>query len=587
MSAAVGLAAPPSAEQKRADEPLVAELWGLTALGPQLPLVFPISEGLPSSPKRRYRSQYRPLDPAVVSDPERLAPLSDFEIAVGLIDFSPLERVLAPMYVASAKGQIPFHPVSLFLTVCLRRELNLGWRALARLVAGPHGAGWRTLFGFTAGLTPSASGLRYFFQAVGAAVFDDLCPRFVTLLRQHGLFPERSTYPGDPPERGITVSQDGMLHPARHRPSCDLATDACYQPCPPPAKLVPAAGSAPPAPGSPPPDGPPAAAAPRRPCRAREKGRTGCACATAACREQCGRASRLDPEARFIHYAGHNGKRAAPAAAGATAPAAPRPPSGTSRGTNVFGYRSIAERALDDRFAVAWTLRSTLYPANTDERTVFPTQVQTLVATCPDLHIGEWLDDAGVGFDDCLDAIWRLGALRMVDIRAHKTDEDSAACVRRGYDAQGRPLCPHGSTLRSHGYDAARRRAKYVCAQACRREPLRDGAPVQPVTGCPYLDPAHPTGFVVNVGRTLPDGSLRLAREIPVGSPAWHARDGRRNLSESRNGQLERMGLKRLPSYGLARGTQEVQLADFLVNLRTLGRLVRAGSTPPPAARPT
>lgn len=602
MRATGATTAPPNAQQKRAEQPLLAEVWGLAALGPRLPLAFPVAADLPPSPKRRYRSQYRPLAPAVASDPARLATLSDFEIAVGLIDFSPLERVLAPMYVASAKGQIPFHPVSLFLAVCLRRELTLGWRTLARLLAGPHGTGWRTLFGFTPDQTPSASGLRYFFQAVGAAVFDDLCPRFVTLLRQHGLFPERSTYPGDPPDRGITVSQDGMLHPARHHPSCDLATDACYQPGPPLAEPSPAASPppaarrapstppapalAPPAEASSPPDGPPAAEPPGRPCRAREKGRTGCACATAACQEQCGRASRLDPEARFIHYAGHNGKRATPPPAGGPAPAT-RPPSGTPRGTNVFGYRSIADRALDDRFAVAWTLRSTLYPANTDERTVFPAQVQSLVATFPDLRIGEWLDDAGVGFDDCLDAIWQLGALRMIDIRAHKTDEDSAACVQRGYDGQGRPLCPHGFALRSNGYDAARRRAKYVCAQACRREPLADGAAVQPVAGCPYLDSAHPTGFVVNVGRTLPDGSLRLAREIPVGSPVWQARYGRRNLSESRNGQLEGLGLKRLPSYGLARGTKEVQLADFLLNLRTFGRLVRAVATSPPAIRPT
>ena len=63
--------------------------------------------------------------------------------------------------------------------------------------------------------------------------------------------------------------------------------------------------------------------------------------------------------------------------------------------------------------------------------------------------------------------------------------------------------------------------------------------------------------------------------EPPYGSPAWKARYGRRNLSESRNGQLAGLGLKRLPSYGLARGTKEVQLGDFVVNLRTLGRLVR------------
>lgn len=570
-----------SAEQKRAQQPLLGQTWSLAALRPHLPLVFPVAPTLPPSPKPSYRSQYRPPDPAVLPDPARWETLSDFELALWLIDFSPLERLLATRYRPSAKGQVPFHPVSLFLGVCLRRELDLGWRTLARLLAGEHGAGWRARLGFVDGQTPSASGLRYFFQAVGADVFDALCPRFVALLRQHRLFPDGSTYPGDPPERGITVSQDGMLHPARQRPSCQLATDACYQPLP-DAPVEPAdqpaesaddvgavRGAAP---------AEPTAAAGQRACRAREHGREGCACTSPACQPQCRRASRLDPAARLIHYAGRTPTRTAPAAAttGGTAPGR----SGPSKGTDVFGYRSVAERALDDRFAVAWTLRSMLYPANTDERTIFVERVQALTATFPDLPIGEWLDDAGVGFGECLDAIWQLGALRMVDIRADQTDADPAACVRRGYDGRGRPLCPHGYALRANGYDDTRRRAKYVCAQACRREPPHDGAPVQPVADCPYLDPTRPLGLIVNVGRTLPDGSLRLAREIPYGSDAWQARYGRRNLSESRNGQLEGLGLKRMPAHGLARNQQEVQVGDFLVNLRTLGRLVRQATQP-------
>jgi hypothetical protein len=84
---------------------------------------------------------------------------------------------------------------------------------------------------------------------------------------------------------------------------------------------------------------------------------------------------------------------------------------------------------------------------------------------------------------------------------------------------------------------------------------------------------------VVNVGRTLPDGSLRLAREVPYGSPTWKKRYGRRNLSESRNGSLETMGLKRLPSFGLTRGRKEIAVADFLVNLHTLARLVHQATT--------
>jgi hypothetical protein len=538
-----------SAVQKRAQQPLLAATWALEALVRRGPLRFPVTAPPPPVPKRRYRSAYVPPEPAALAGAD-LAPLSDLELALHLIDCSPLEPLLAAGYRPSRKGQVPFHPVSLFLSICLRRELELSWRGLAGLLAGAHGAGWRTLCGFRAGATPSAAGLRYFFQAVGAAVFDDLCPRFISLLRAHGLFPEQSTYPGDPPTRGVTVSQDGMLHPARHRAGCWWATDTCYQP-------LPAAGES--------------AGAGGRPCRARDKQHEGCTCTTPACGAQCVRASRLDPAARFIHYAGHNQKRPRPAGAPAAGPGRATP----SRGTDVFGYRSIAERVLDDRFAVAWTLRSGLYPAATDERTVFPARVQALQATVPDLRIGEWLDDAGVGYTECLNAVWELGALRRIDIRADATDADPQACVTRGYDGQGRPVCPHGYALRANGYDDARRRAKYRCAQACRREPAPGGGPVQPVAGCPYLNPAQPSGLVVNVGRTLPDGSVRLARELPYGSPAWKARYGRRNLSESRNGQLEGLGLKRLPSYGLARGTKEVQLGDFVVNLRTLGRLVR------------
>jgi hypothetical protein len=221
--------------QKRAEQPLLAHVWSLDALRSRLPLVFPVDPALPPSPKRRYRSAYRPPDPAALPAPSQWGTLSDFELALGLIDCSPLERLLATSYVPSAKGQTPFHPVSLFLCLCLRRELDLGWRALARLLASEHGAAWRRRFGFAEGVTPSASGLRSFFQAVGPAVFAELCPRFVALLRQHGLCPERSTYPGDPPARGVSVCQDGQLHPARHQHTCRWATDTCVQPLPPTA----------------------------------------------------------------------------------------------------------------------------------------------------------------------------------------------------------------------------------------------------------------------------------------------------------------------------------------------------------------
>jgi hypothetical protein len=80
---------------------------------------------------------------------------------------------------------------------------------------------------------------------------------------------------------------------------------------------------------------------------------------------------------------------------------------------------------------------------------------------------------------------------------------------------------------------------------------------------------------VVNVGRTLPDGSVRLTREVPYASPTWKQRYGRRNMSESRNGSLEHLGLKRMPGFGLTGARKENATADLLGNLHTLGRLVQ------------
>jgi len=554
-------AAPISAINKRAAQPLLVDMFAVRNLLAKLPLVFPVDPKLPPSPKARYRSYYCYLGPDNLLKKDERTTLSDLEIALYLIDFSSLRPVLAGSYVQSRKGKTPFDPVSMFLCICLRREAGHTWDNLAKLLAHEtHGLGWRRLFGFEdkdgRRETPSASGLRYFFDTVGAEVFDEFCPMFIDLIRQNGFLPERSTFPGDPEERGITITQDGMLHDALSRPSCILAMDSCYQPCTENQDPLPE--------GSPSENSDQTEEKPNRPCRAKKNGQPRCVCDTADCQERCQKASRLDSEARYIHYEGHNNKNGDTEGNQAN-----------EKGRDVFGYRSIADRILDDRFAVAWNAKSSLYSANTDERTVFTARLNDFRQRFPELKIGECLYDSAVGYAPCLEAIWELGALRMVDIRGDSTDKAFDTCVQRGYDGEGYPLCFHGYRLYSNGYDYDHRRRKWVCNQVCRRKPRRKGEPVAAVKDCPFLKEERPLGFIVNVGKTLPGGNIRLAREIPYGSEEWDARYGRRNLSESRNGQLEKLGLKRMKSYGLERNTKEVQVADFLINLRTLGRLVR------------
>jgi hypothetical protein len=518
-----------TASQKRAAHPDFVKTFSLDALRDRLPFRFPVPEGLPPSPKRLYRSRYRYLGPEDLALPAILATLTLFEIALRLIDFSPLRDYLAQCYVQTARGQVPFDPVSLCLCLCLRRELNCGWRALAKLLAGEHGAGWRRLFGFQDGVTPSESGLRYFRDTVGADKLEELCPLSIDLLHQAHLLPEHSTYPGDPPRRGVTISHDLMLHAARSNMGCAKVTDTCYQPAP-------------------------------RPCPAQEAGQEGCDCTRPACVQVCRRATPPDREARYIHYEGRNKD-------------ADLPTPNSPRGRDVYGYASNPDRLIDDRFACAWTLRTGLHPANADERALFPKSFAALQARFPWLQIGEVLADAALGFQGCLDPIWEAGALRMVDIRAAEGDDDPESRRRRGYNGQGHPLCLHDYEMHANGHDYDRRRTKWCCEKACLKDSRR------PVPDCPYLAPEYQHGQVINVGRTLPDGSVRLAREVAYGSETWKKRYGRRNLSESRNGAMENLGLKRLSSFGLIRGRQAVAIGDFLDNLHTLGRLVQEATT--------
>jgi hypothetical protein len=100
------------ASRKRAAHPEFVSTFSLSALQAHLPLRFPAPEGVRACVKRRYRSQYRCLGYAGLTGPDPLADLTLFEVALRLIDFSPLRAYLAGAYYAGgARGQVPFDPV--------------------------------------------------------------------------------------------------------------------------------------------------------------------------------------------------------------------------------------------------------------------------------------------------------------------------------------------------------------------------------------------------------------------------------------------------------------------------------------------
>lgn len=524
----------PTAIQKRAQNPTALAPFLLDTLKLKLPLVLSGPEAWPPSPKPHYRSHYRYLGVDDLNQ-ETLETFSDFEISVRLFDYGSLEPLLAAhLYRPSAKGQVPFHPVSLYLLSLYRRQRNLSRLEVLRTLRHPEeGQVLRRCTGFHDDF-PSEAGLRYFEGRLTPTLQQEIIALQLDALYQAGFLPLRPEADG---HMKATLSFDGMLHHARARMHCSSVQARCYQAAP-------------------------------RPCPAKEKGNQGCTCSDPQCAKVCQHATPRDPQARFIVYTGRN-KRAK------TSPNTPVQADGRrpAPSRKVYGYYSYAGQLLDDDLATYWTLPAAFGSATTDDPALFPSNFAYLQTRFPWLHVEAVLADAGACEQTCLDAIWQAGALRLVDICAHKVDDDRDTQLARGYDQNGHPLCPFGYVLHSNGYDYRRRRAKWRCAKRCQHEPHT--TPPE----CAYQQAHYKHGYTTTVGRTHSDGSVRLAREIPYGSPAWKKLYGRRNSAESRNSLLEHLGLKRMPVHGLPACHVTVLQGDFLANQNTLIRLIRQAAT--------
>jgi hypothetical protein len=520
----------PTAIEKRAQNGKALAPFALHKLKEKLPLVLSRDPSLPPSPKPRYRSTYRSPGLDDLSE-ETLETFSPFEIGVRLFDYRSLEPLLAAhVYRASAKGQVPFHPVSMYLLSLYRRERKLSRHEVLRILRHQEeGQNLRRCTGFEDDF-PGESGLRYFEGQLTPELQMEINALQLDALCWAGLLPSKR---GAENDTKATLSFDGMLHEARSHMRCSSVKAGCYEPAP-------------------------------RPCPAKEKKKWGCECNEKECADICRHATPRDPEARFIVYTGNN-KRAK------TSPNTPvetrKQRSRVSR--MVYGYYSYAGQLLDDDLSTYWILPAAFGPATCGDPALFPDNFAYLQRRFPWLKVGEVLADAGACEQTCLDAIWNAGALRMVDICAHKTDDDPDIRLARGYDENGHPLCPFGYVLYPNGYDYQRRRAKWRCAKRCQHDPK------SPVPLCDYLQAKHKHGYTTTVGRTHADGSVRLAREIAYGSQAWKERFGRRNCAESRNSILKSLGLKRMPVHGLASCHVTVLQADFVANQNTLVRLIR------------
>ena len=564
----------PAAERRLLVKHFVATFqW--TAIRPWLPLRLVISPGVPSWRSRFCRSFYTWLpaeDGLSVTD---LQGLDDFDLILRLFDFSPWRPILAQRF-ASQLGPPPFDPVSLGLSSLLAVWRDWKWSELLTELHSPErGQGYCQRLGFDLADLPAESTFRMALADTQSDWMVQCVDSLALGLMAYNLMPTHSTFPEDSPQQGVSIALDSQLVAARSRMRCRYQNEDCFRPLA------------------------------ERTCAARQDGKEGCACDTEACQDHCRHSTARDPEATYVFYSGSNQPATAPhrAAAGQegkTDSAA----SPTSRGKHHFGYKSKAFNILDDRLFTFWPLPGPFVSANQNDHLQTIPGFEDLRRRFPALCIGEVLGDAGEGTDDILRYVHDdLHALRTIVPRAHDSDKDPLSCLTRGYDAQGNPVCSYGYRLAFNGPDYQRRDSRWVCHQRCVHHPTpdlvvpargdpppdsaREAGPVPPgaearttpanstASQCPYRDPTHPLGYVVVVNTTLPDGNIRLARDLKVGSPSWELRLGRQSYAESRNAQQARLQLKRSPWYGQANSAKASLLGDVLTCALNVARFVR------------
>jgi hypothetical protein len=533
------------AAERRVLTPYFVDMFRWKAIRPLLPLRLTIPADVPAWHARTCRSHYVWLPPDDIHSVADFAGLDDFDLVVRLFDFSAWRPILGQRF-HSQFGPPPFDPVSLGLGWLLAIWRGWSWPTLVReLHSAERGQGYVRRLGFDPHDLPTASTFR---EAVNRTSVDWLveCADSLALgLMAYGLMPTHATFPGDPAERGVSINTDSQLIAAKSRMRCRYQNPACWLP------------------------------RPQRTCAAREDGQDGCQCETEACRDQCRLVTRRDPQAAYVYYTGSNQPPPPPEPAPANGSEHP-----TRRGKHHFGYKSKAFNVVDDRLFLYWPLVGPFVPANRNDHLQTIPGFENLRHRFPKLKIGEVIADAGEGVDEVLTYVHdELKALRLIDVRQHETDTDRPKLIERGYDAHGTPVCPHGYRLAFNGHDYARGDSKWVCRQRCRHRPQPDiqldpsppGVPAE----CPYRDSAHPLGQVVRVGVTLPDGCVRLARDLKVDSRLWKLRYHRRSYSESRNANQERQDLTRSAWYGLPNDAKADCLGDILTLSRNVARCVR------------
>jgi hypothetical protein len=536
------------AAERRLLLPNFVELFRFEAIRPLLPFRLPTPSNPPPWQARSCRSYYQWLPPDTLLSSADLAGWDPFDLCLLLFDFSPWRPYFGSRF-RSHFGPPPFDPLSLGLAMFLAIYRKWDWPTLeAELRQAERGLGYRRSLGFNESDLPCASTFRMGCSNTPENWLRSCQDSLLQGLMAYGLVPTHSTFPDDPPERGVTISIDSQLVACRSHMRCRHQVPACSEP------------------------------AASRPCPAREAGKEGCACDMPACYQHCRFATFRDPLAAYVFYSasnqpGHN-------------PNAPTDPklAATSHGKHHFGYKSKAFNIVDDRLFTLWPTTGPFACADRNDHLQTVPGFRDLHCHLPSLLIGEALADAGEGHEVVLRYVYiDLHALRTIRLLHAVGDDLPLTCLQRGYDQNGIPLCPLGYRLACNGHDYHHQSTKWVCRQKCLHQPQPDlhlsPNALAPHSACPFADPAHPLGFSLTTALALPDGSIRLARDMQVGSDLWKLRIGRQSYAESRNASQARYQLKRSPWFGFTNSSKATLIGDTLFLLLNLARFVLEASS--------
>jgi hypothetical protein len=543
----------PAAERRLLTEHF-GELFQWEAIRPLLPLRLIVPPDVPPWQPRRCRSFYRWLPPQDIQSADDFQVLDDFDLILRLYDFSAWRPILAQRF-SSQFGPPPFDPVSMGLAWLLARWRDWGWPTLlTELHSAERGIGYCLRLGFNPHDLPGESTFRTGLADTEPLWFQQCVDSLALSLMAYGLMPTQSTFPGDPPERGVSIAIDSQLVQARSRMRCRYQNPRCFLP------------------------------PPERFCAARQADKKGCACNTDACAKHCRFVTPRDPDATYVYYVGR--VRDQPASSPHALAAASDAPPSRPRGKGYFGYKSKSFNIVDDRLFTFWPLPGPFASANRNDHLQTIPGFRDLQRRFPYLNIDEVIADAGEGHDGILIFVYQeLQALRTIVPRHHTCDDDPLTCLSRGYDAQGNPLCLHGYLLSFNGHDYQRQDSKWVCRRRClhRSQPdvVLDSSsdPDQPapfeMPDCAHLESDTSLGYSMVIHLDLPDGDIRLARDLKVGSPTWELRLGRLSYAESRNACQARRGVKRSPGFGKTNAAKASLLADLLTCACNVARFVR------------